>query len=96
MSADVGQLCFRNEVLGFSTDEFLLESENLGGCWILVFNMGYLICDLRLILACRMDRRLGVSDLLKDKTRFLEGAGIIVLDLTNFTVWTLEYCSQEE
>jgi len=58
-----------------------------------VFQMRYLICDLRLILAGRMDRRLGVPDLLEDQTRFLEGAGIIVLDLADFAVGTLKYCS---
>lgn len=84
LPGDVGQLCLGDEVLGFSADEFLLEGEDLGGCGILVFQMSYLIRDLGLVLAGRIDRGFGIANLLEDLARSLEGTGIIILDFADF------------
>jgi hypothetical protein len=84
LPGNVGQLCLGDEVLGFSADEFLLEGEDLGGCGILVFQMSYLIRDLGLVLAGRIDGRFSIANLLEDLARSLEGAGIIILDFADF------------
>lgn len=46
LTGDVGELGFGDERLGFGADEFLLESDDLGGFWLLVLELLDLILDL--------------------------------------------------
>jgi hypothetical protein len=90
LPGDVGQLGLGDEVLGFRADEFLFEGEDLGGCGILVFQMSYLIGDLGLVFAGRINRGFGIANLLEDLTRSLEGAGIVILDFADFATGVRE------
>ena len=50
LTRNVGELCFGYQGFGFSTDKFLLEHDDLGAVWFLVFELCDLIGDL--LLAC--------------------------------------------
>lgn len=46
LAGDVGQLSFGDERLCFCADELLLEGDDLGGTWLLVFQLLDLVLDL--------------------------------------------------
>lgn len=48
LASDVGQLRLGDKRLGFSTNEFLLEDNNLWGVWFLVLELGNLVRNLLL------------------------------------------------
>jgi len=90
LPGDVGQLGFCDEVFGFRADELLFESHDLGGGWLFVFEVSYLIGDFGFVLAGGVNRRFGVSDLFESLTRSLESTGIVVFDFSNFTVMSVD------
>jgi hypothetical protein len=49
LASDVGQLSLSNERLGFSADELLLESDELGGLGLLVLQLLDLVLDLYVV-----------------------------------------------
>lgn len=54
LTSDVGELSLGDEGLGLSTDQLLLEHDNLGAVGLLVLELGNLVGDL--LLACRIVR----------------------------------------
>ncbi|CAN8101102.1 unnamed protein product [Discula destructiva] len=46
----VRELSFGHERLGFGSDEFLFEDDDSGRVWLLVFQLGDLVCDFLLAL----------------------------------------------
>jgi len=46
LAGDVGQLSLGDERLGFGADEFLLESDELRGLWLLVLQLLDFVLDL--------------------------------------------------
>jgi hypothetical protein len=62
LAGDVGQLCLCDKRLSFSSNKLLLQDNNAGAVWLLVFQLCYLVCDLLLAIPRRLDGGFDVAD----------------------------------
>lgn len=72
---DIRQLRLGNQVLSFSPDQLMLQRDKARTRWILVFELGNLICDLLTLIARRLNRSFHVPNLLQDTAVILEVLG---------------------
>lgn len=91
LTGDVGELGFRDERLGFGTDELLLEDNDAGRVWFLVFQLGDLVGDLLFAVTTGLDRGFDVPNALDGDAVLVIAVDKLVFELADFIDQNTEF-----
>lgn len=84
LAGDVGELGFCDERFGFGTDELLLEDNDAGRVWFLVFQLGDLIGDFLFAVTTGLDRGFDVPDALDGNAVLVVAVDELIFELADF------------
>ena len=84
LTGDVGELSFGDERFGFGTDELLLEDNDAGRVWFLVFQLGDLVGDFLFAVTTGLDRGFDVPDALDGDAVLVVAVDELIFELADF------------
>lgn len=84
LTGDVGELGFCDERFGFGTDKLLLEDNDAGRVWFLVFQLGDLVGDFLFAVTTGLDRGFDVPDALDGDAVLVVAVDELIFELADF------------